>query len=74
MTNEFLVLTREIGLVEEADFLTHGGEELHFGSVVDGTVRLVAQGTADSIGRLARMIKAHHTAAAHAALGQTLLR
>ena len=50
-------------LVEERDFLSHGGEKLHFGSVVDGTVCLRVDGSPDSIRRLAGMICAHRTAA-----------
>jgi len=70
MRAKFLVLTAEIVQVEEHDFLTHGGQELHFGSVAGDTVSMYAVGSPDSIGRLARTIRAHHTAApvaAHAA-------
>ena len=63
MRNVFLVSAREISLLEELDFYVHGGRELHFGCVVDGTVELVATGPAVAIGGLARSIISHHTAA-----------
>lgn len=63
MTREFLVHARELVLLDERDFLTHGGEDVHFGSIADDTVCLYATGSAESIGRLARSIIAHHTAA-----------
>ncbi len=64
MTKEFLVRSREILLFEEADFLGRGGEEVHFGSLSDDVVTLVATGPADAIGWVARAIVAHGTVAA----------
>jgi hypothetical protein len=63
MTNEFLVQTTEILLLDEGDFLAHGGERLHFGHVDREVVSLQATGTAASIGFLARTIIGHRTAA-----------
>jgi hypothetical protein len=63
MTNEFLVNVKEIVLLDERDFLTHGGKDLHFGSLVGDTVRLYASGSPDAIRWLATSIITHHTAA-----------
>jgi hypothetical protein len=63
MTNQFLVRTREIILIDERDFLANGGEQLSFGPIVDDTVPLYATGSPGSIRRLAQTIIAHHTAA-----------
>jgi hypothetical protein len=63
MTNEFLVLRKEIVLLDEADFIAHGGECVRFGSVDGDAVRLIAVGSRESIRQLARRIIAHHTAA-----------
>ena len=63
MTNEFLVQAREVLLLDETDFLTHGGEQLHFGSICNDTVPIYAIGSPEAIGRLARTIITHHTAA-----------
>lgn len=63
MTNDFMVTTAEILLLDEQGFLASGGETLTFG-VLDGTtVRLHAEGSAAAIRGLARGIIAHHTAA-----------
>ena len=37
MTNEFLVKSREILLLDESDFIAHGGEGIQFGHL-DGEV------------------------------------
>ncbi len=63
MTNEFLVQAREILLLDEHDFLAHGGEGIHFGHLDGDLVCLRATGTVESIGRLARTIVSHRTAA-----------
>jgi hypothetical protein len=63
MTNEFLVKAKEIVLLSERDFVTHGGEDLHFGSLAGDTVRLYTTGSRDAIRWLATSIIAHHTAA-----------
>lgn len=63
MTNEFLVHAKEIVLIDEIDFLTHGGEGIQFGHLDRDVVCLRATGTVDSIGRLAHTIIGHRTAA-----------
>lgn len=63
MTNDFEVMTAEMILVDEPDFLAHGGKWLTFGEINGSTVRMHVEGTLDSILGLARNIIAHHTAA-----------
>lgn len=63
MTNEFLVLAKEILLLDERDFIAHGGDRIEFGHLDRGVVTLRATGTSQSIGRLAHSIIGHRTAA-----------
>lgn len=63
VTNEFLVRTQEIILMDESDFLANGGELISFGPIVDDTVRLYAIGSPSSIRCLAHKIITHHTSA-----------
>ena len=63
MTNEFLVKSKEILLLDESDFIAHGGEGIQFGHVDGEVVCLRATGSVASIGHLARIIVTHRTAA-----------
>ena len=62
MTNEFIVSTAEILLVDEASFVSDGGESLHFGALEGHQVHLHAVGSRVAICRLARRIIDHSTA------------
>jgi hypothetical protein len=63
MTNEFIVRSDEISLIDEAAFLAHGGEELWFGALEGTIVCIHATGSTASITALARTIIGHQTAA-----------
>lgn len=63
MTNDFIVSTTEILLVDESRFLDEGGETLQFGPLEGDRVHLHAIGSPAAICYLARSIIDHHTAA-----------
>jgi hypothetical protein len=63
MSNDFLVLTEEMFLVDDGEFFANGGVVLTFGELDGDSVSMHVEGSRRSITCLARHIVEHHTAA-----------
>ena len=62
MSNDFLVRVEGLFMLDDGEFFADGGQELSFGAVDGGAVKMHAVGPTSAIARLARRIAADHLA------------